>query len=219
MLEVEVFEHAFAAMLIADAALLAAAIGRVHDAGVDIVDGDVAIVEPRREVANLIHVLGVDIAGKAVRRVVGELDRFVQAIEGHDADQRAERLLAHHFHRMRAAGNHGRAEEMAARESLAFRRTAARDQPRALGERIGQMLAGLVAAARLTPSRRDRRRAARCHCRSPVFRPPPPASARNSASIERCDIDAIDGDADLAHVAERAPHRALDRRVEIGATP
>src|SRR5690349_24644325 len=66
MLEVEIFEHSLAAMLIADTALLAAAIRRVHHAGIDIVDRDIAIVETRGEVAHLVHVLGVDIGGETV---------------------------------------------------------------------------------------------------------------------------------------------------------
>src|SRR5918997_632952 len=76
VLEDQVALEPLAAMLVADPASLAPAVGRVDDPGVHVVDGDVAEVEPAAQREDLLNVARVGVGGQAGARAVGERDRL-----------------------------------------------------------------------------------------------------------------------------------------------
>src|SRR5262245_60325278 len=104
----EPFVDAVLRALAADAGLLDPAerrdLGR-HDAGVDAED---PVLERLGHPPDAAHVAGVEVARKAVRRVVGLAHRLLLGREAADPRDGAERLLAAHGHRIGDAGHHGR---------------------------------------------------------------------------------------------------------------
>src|SRR5262245_20925882 len=99
--------------------------------GIDVRDAGLQIAR-RRE--RLVHVLSVNRGRQTVQRVVGDLQRGIQAVGREHADDRTEDLLARQTHGARHAGEDRRREEPAA-AVLVFR------QAHAAEHRIGSLVA------------------------------------------------------------------------------
>ena len=180
------------------------------DAGVD---ADDAVLQRLRRRARPGHVAAVEVAGQAVRRVVGHADRLVLGREAADAGDRPERLLvAPSPSSSVTSGEHRRLEELPA----ALVPLAAERAPRApWSTRVGDVALDLlerrpsISGPTLTPSveavadhraPRRRRRSARRTRRRP--RPGPGCGWREMQVWP-----------ELRYLRRQ---RAGDRRVEVG---
>ena len=156
-----------------------------------------------------------DRGGEAVGAVVHQRDRLVVGVDRHDADDRAEALLAHHRHAVVHVDQHLRRHVGVPGASRGKRRgsTSAR-APCATASAICPRTKS--AASALAPS-------------APAWSPRSSGSpstysqrqrdeaARRSASYTRAmHVDALDAAAALPGVEERAVDQVLDRVLEVG---
>src|SRR5579859_6847620 len=133
-----VVEH-FGAVLFAIAAVLGAAEGELVVGDLDRVDPGVAGFELVDGALGFVHVAGKDARAEAKFTVVGSVERFVEVLDAHDRQQRAERFLGPHAGSLRHVDDDGRLEKVTAAELLAGWALAARDDFAAPLDRVGQL--------------------------------------------------------------------------------
>ena len=162
------------------------------------------------------RVLRPDRGREAVGAVVHQPDRLFVRGDLHDADDGAERLLHHHFHRMVDPGQHlrhqiGRADVVGGKAGRVDQRR------RALGDRLGGMIAHDVREARR--GHRAERRLRIERIAEPVGRSRRGESFDEAIVEALVHIDALDAAAALPGIVEGAVDDIGDRIVEVGVGP
>src|SRR5262245_60006954 len=120
----ELFEAGLAPLATVARLLVAAeAGGEVRTRAVDV---HVAGADLLRHLTGALGIARRDVSGESVQRVVGDLDRLRIALVGQDGEDRPEDLLAGDRHVVADVAEHGRLDEVAARETGRTSRTAGR---------------------------------------------------------------------------------------------
>ena len=186
------------------AGVLHASHRRVHGAprgGVCLVDVDRARPDPTRDPAAGRGVPGPDARVETVRRGVGSIYRFVHRLEGIDGHDRPEGLLIAQLHLVGYVRENRRLEEVGPDLGAGV---AAGEQPRTLGHRVPNVPLDLL---ELLPGRQRPDVHAVVQSRSQSQ-----AAGRGGEALEEglrdrgLHVEALEGDAELAGVGERAPH-------------
>jgi hypothetical protein len=209
MFKLEILLESLRAMFVSNSALFQTSVWGIDDSGIHVIDGHAARIDSLGKLIHLVEIIGVCVCCQTIRRRIGQFYGFVQGAECHDTNHRAEGLLGHHEHPVIGICQDSRLEEISLLEFRPLGSLSTTNEPGAFGKRVLDVPLGLFETL---PA---------CHGAEVAWIllesiPDNELSGRLAERIQEAlvhgllDIDPVDGDADLPHVAKGSTHGPLD---------